>query len=143
MKTFEGEADAPAEGLPGHLVFHVSTLPHSKFVRNHNDLTYKSTITLLEALTGFTQEIRHLDGHIVTVKRTVVTKPGILHHLHTLELTAMTGHVEMVENEGMPVYGQSDRRGRLFIEYTVQFPDTITEHQAKGVLYAGNRFSFV
>lgn len=33
-------------------------------------------ITLKESLLGFTKDIKHLDGHLVTLSRDGITKPG-------------------------------------------------------------------
>lgn len=38
----------------------------------------------------------------------------------------------MVPGEGMPVH-HSTEKGTLFVEYTVRFPDSITDEQAKGM----------
>jgi hypothetical protein len=62
--------------VPGRLLFHISSMPHARFVRKGNDLHYRATISLLEALTGTTLKIRHLDGRAVSVPRVGVTKPG-------------------------------------------------------------------
>jgi DnaJ-related protein SCJ1 len=47
------------------------------FDRKGVHLYTKLTITLLEALTGFTRTIKHLDGHEVTVERKEVSQPGM------------------------------------------------------------------
>lgn len=75
--AFDREADASPDVTPGRLVFRVYSLPHPRFVRSGNDLHYKATISLLEALTGTEMKIKHLDGHIVTINRSQVTKPGM------------------------------------------------------------------
>lgn len=113
--SFEREADAAPDTVPGTLHFRVSSVPHARFTRNGIDLRYNATISLLQALTGFTLTIRHLDGHTVDVRRTAVTRPG---------------HVELVSGEGMPA--PSGGRGRLFVDFTVHFPDTVSAEQANG-----------
>ena len=64
------------------------------------------TISLLESLVGFSKQIRHLDGHSVTVARADVTKPGL---------------VMAIDREGMPIHEQADF-GNLLVEFTVKFP---------------------
>lgn len=51
-------------------------MPHPRFQRNGNNLHTVVTLTLEEALLGFTKEIEHLDDHIVTIEKTKVTQPG-------------------------------------------------------------------
>lgn len=59
----EGEADA--DGDPGDLNLQLHLLPHPRFRREGRDLHLTASITLLEALTGFSHEVEHLDGHKV------------------------------------------------------------------------------
>lgn len=58
-------------------------------MRQGNDLHYRATISLLEALTGSVLKIKHLDGHIVTVTRDTVTKPGMSSACLTCEQFAL------------------------------------------------------
>lgn len=86
--VFANAGDEKPDYLPGDVRFILRTTPHSKFIREGDNLRYKLTITLLEvcylrllelirkALVGFTKEIKHLDGHKVQVVRDTVTKPG-------------------------------------------------------------------
>ena len=64
-----------------YLVVHIDD--HPKFKRLGADLFYKKKITLLEALTGFTFTIEHLDGE----KFLVSSLPGevICHSNEILE----------------------------------------------------------
>lgn len=71
-----------------------------------------------EALLGFTINIKHLDGHIVTVQRDKITKHG----------TRIRK-----KNEGMPNYDNNNLYGALYITVDVEFPDTdFTEEQKEG-----------
>eukprot|EP01087_Luapelamoeba_hula_P005640 TRINITY_DN1568_c0_g1_i1.p1 TRINITY_DN1568_c0_g1~~TRINITY_DN1568_c0_g1_i1.p1 ORF type:complete len:404 (+),score=64.33 TRINITY_DN1568_c0_g1_i1:91-1302(+) len=115
--VFEQEGDQAPDRVPGNLIFKIRTAPHPRFERQGNDLHYKMEITLLEALTGFTKVIKHLDGHTVTIKRNLVTKPG---------------YIMRVNGEGMPQHRYPSHRGTLFIAFTVRLPDTITEEQRAG-----------
>jgi len=115
--VFENEADQNPGETPGDLVFKIVTNPHTKFVRNGNDLHHKMTISLLESLVGFSKQVRHLDGHIVQVARQDVTKPGF---------------VMVIEKEGMPIHEQADF-GKMFVEFTVRFPKSLTAEQKDAV----------
>ncbi|KAH3764021.1 heat shock protein DnaJ family protein [Pelomyxa schiedti] len=116
---FEDAGDEKPDTLPGDVKFIVKTLDHNKFTREGDNLRYSMTISLLESLVGFSKEIKHLDGHKVTVKRDTVTKPG---------------SVIEIEDEGMPRKGyySSEDKGDLMVDITVRFPTTLTEAQKKG-----------
>jgi len=77
----------------------------------------KFTISLLEALVGFSKTIRHLDGHEVVVAREEITKPG---------------EVIVIEEEGMPHHEYPSQMGNLFIEFNIRMPSSLTEEQKTG-----------
>ncbi len=76
------------------------------------------SITLEEALVGFTRELTHLDGHKVILSRTDVTKPG---------------QVLTVQDEGMPLPEYGSEKGDLFVTIKVVFPRAITPSQRDAV----------
>jgi DnaJ family protein A protein 2 len=59
-------------------------------------------ISLLEALTGVTIEIEHLDGK----KYTIATAPGEV---------LINGELKTIKNLGMPFYKNSMSHGNLYI----------------------------
>jgi len=75
-KTFSGESWEHPDYLPGDLIFKIKTADHPRFVRKGDDLHMNITISLLQALVGFRKTFKHLDGHVVTIARAEVTKPG-------------------------------------------------------------------
>jgi len=115
--TFFEEGEPIVDGEPGDLKFKIRTLPHPVFRRLGADLHMDKTISLVDALTGFTQEFEHLDGHKVTLASDKVTKPG---------------YVQRVEDEGMPIF-DSNKRGALYVTYSIAFPDSLTEQQKQEV----------
>ncbi|RWS07579.1 hypothetical protein B4U79_05194, partial [Dinothrombium tinctorium] len=60
-----------------------------------------------DALTGFEMDIKHLDGHLVRVKRDRITWPGARMRK---------------PGEGMPNYENNNQRGTLYITFDVEFP---------------------
>lgn len=62
-------------------------MKHPIFERRENDLYSNLTISLEDALTGFETTIKHLDGHVVKVKRDAIT---------------WAGFKMRIKNEGMP-----------------------------------------
>lgn len=115
--SFSQQADESPDTTPGDLIFRVVTVPHKRFTRKGDDLHFSLTISLLEALVGFSKKIKHLDGHTVDVIRAEVTKPG--------QIITITG-------EGMPMHNYPSQTGNLHIEITVKFPISITEEQKEG-----------
>jgi DnaJ family protein B protein 11 len=115
--TFFEEGEPMVDGEPGDLRFRIRTLTHTVFTRVGNDLHMNKTISLVDALTGFSQEFKHLDGHMVTLANAGVTRPG---------------SVQKVAGEGMPIF-DSSKKGDLYVTYTVEFPASLTEEQKVAV----------
>jgi len=112
--VFEQESDEAPDTTPGDVIFRIKTLPHKKFTRDGNNLHTKLTISLLEALVGFTKFITHLDGHKVEVTQTEVTKPG---------------EVITIQGEGMPQHNFPSQTGDLFVELAIKMPTSLTVEQ--------------
>ena len=112
--TFDHMADESPEESAGAIVFKVIQDPHPTFRRNGMDLHYKATISLVQALTGFSFDITHLDDHKVTVSSDKITRPG---------------EVKRVVGEGMPRHNFPSEKGDLLVEFTVQFPRTLSADQ--------------
>jgi len=115
--TFGGQGDETPDTQPGDLHFKIVTTPHKRFSRKGDDLYLQASISLLESLVGFTKSIKHLDGHIVEVSRTEVTKPGF---------------VLTIEEEGMPQHNYPSQKGKLFVEFSVRFPTSLSQEQRDG-----------
>jgi DnaJ-class molecular chaperone len=75
-------------------------------------------ISLKEALLGFKKDIKHLDDHIVIIKKDGVVQPG---------------DIIKVRAEGMPHHQNSDK-GDLFVKIKIVFPLELTEKQKEGKL---------
>uniref|UniRef100_A0A182RMA8 J domain-containing protein n=1 Tax=Anopheles funestus TaxID=62324 RepID=A0A182RMA8_ANOFN len=104
---FSGEGEPHMDGDPGDLLLRIKTVPHTRFERRGDDLYTNITISLQDALVGFTLDIVHLDGHKVTVTREKVTWPG----------------ARIRKNgEGMPNYENNNLDGTLYITFDVDFP---------------------
>eukprot|EP01102_Stenamoeba_stenopodia_P011447 TRINITY_DN3519_c0_g1_i1.p1 TRINITY_DN3519_c0_g1~~TRINITY_DN3519_c0_g1_i1.p1 ORF type:complete len:374 (-),score=47.89 TRINITY_DN3519_c0_g1_i1:38-1159(-) len=111
---FEGEGDESPDTQPGDVVFEIVTAPHHRFTRKGNDLQIKIKITLLEALVGFKRTFKHLDGHEVVLERSEITTPGF---------------IDVIYEEGMPQHNFPSLSGNLLVEYTIEFPKSLTESQ--------------
>ena len=65
--SFFEEGEPLIDGEPGDLKFVVKTATHPKFVRQNNDLWYFQTISLEDALVGFSMEVSSLFSHLFKV----------------------------------------------------------------------------
>lgn len=116
-QVFVGEGEPHIDGEPGDLRFRIRQQKHPRFERRGDDLYTNVTISLQDALNGFQMTINHLDGHPVRIARDKVTWPGA--RLRR-------------KDEGMPSYGNNNKRGILYITFDVQFPkDLVLDEQQK------------
>lgn len=79
------------------------------FERKGADLYINKKITLLQALTGFTFKIQHLDGKMLNV----ATIPGeVISHVQ----------MKMIRGQGFPFFNDEMSHGNLFVKFDVEFP---------------------
>ena len=96
---------------PGDVIFKLKTARHPTFERSGSDLLTNVTVTLSEALLGFSRIlITHLDGRGIHVSsppgKVVKPKQSIL-----------------IRDEGMPTFKNPDRKGNLFVVLDVEMPE--------------------
>jgi curved DNA-binding protein len=106
-----------SEKLKGDVKVTIKLIGNSCFKRDGLDLIYAQTISLKEALCGFTFELNHIDGrtfHIENKKGTLIT-PGYRKH---------------VPDMGMI---RDRHTGSLIIEFTVDFPKKLTDEQIQQI----------
>ncbi|KAF4518647.1 hypothetical protein B566_EDAN005974 [Ephemera danica] len=106
-QRFVAEGEPHMDGEPGDLVLRIRTMPHKRFERRGDDLYTNITISLQDALVGFSLEIEHLDGHKVQVSRDKITWPG--------------ARIRK-KGEGMPNYENNNLHGTLYITFDIEFP---------------------
>jgi DnaJ-class molecular chaperone len=103
-----------SEDLIGDVKFVVTVEPHRHFTRSGMDIVHKHTITLKEALTGFSFDVPHLNGKNLCMnnktKRTVISP----------QFRKLVPGLGMVREQ---------HTGNLVIEFEVQFPESLSETQ--------------
>jgi DnaJ family protein A protein 2 len=126
--TFRGLADEKPNTETGDIVFVVQEKEHSTFKRKGADLLITKTVSLNEALCGFTWLVTHLDGRQICIK----SNPG---EVILAEGPGGTPYVKAVDNEGMPSHGNPFVKGKLYVLFKVDFPteDQMTESVIKGL----------
>ncbi|KAK0592716.1 hypothetical protein LWI29_024175 [Acer saccharum] len=116
--TFPGEADEAPDTVTGDIVFVLQQKEHPKFKRKGDDLFVEHTLSLTEALCGFHFIITHLDGRQLLIK----SQPGEV---------VKPDQFKAVNDEGMPMYQRPFMRGKLYIHFSVEFPESLTPEQTK------------
>ncbi|KAF9109137.1 hypothetical protein BGX27_007961 [Mortierella sp. AM989] len=107
----KGEGDQQPGIETGDVILVLQQKPHKLFERSGADLSCKITITLVEALCGFSKIlITHLDGRGIHVDQPAgkVIKPG---------------QVKKLTGEGMPHFKRPIDKGDLYITFEVEFPE--------------------
>ncbi|XWS32402.1 hypothetical protein CRYUN_Cryun23aG0156500 [Craigia yunnanensis] len=109
--TFEGQADEAPDTVTGDIVFLLQLKKHPKFERKFNDLYFEHNLSLTEALCGFQFALTHLDGRQLLIKSNPdeVIKPD---------------QYKAINDEGMPHHQRPFMKGRLFIHFNVDFPES-------------------
>ncbi|CAM8952339.1 unnamed protein product [Rhodiola kirilowii] len=118
--TFPGEADEAPDTVTGDIVFVLQQKEHPKFKRKGEDLFVEHSLSLTEALCGFQFILTHLDGRQLLIK----SEPGeVVKH----------DQFKAINDEGMPMYQRPFMKGKLYVHFSVDFPDSITHEQAKAL----------
>ncbi|GMG98397.1 hypothetical protein Nepgr_000237 [Nepenthes gracilis] len=118
--TFPGEADEAPDTITGDIVFVLQQKDHSKFKRKGDDLFYEHTLSLTEALCGFRFILTHLDARQLLIK----SNPGEV---------VKPDQFKAIDDEGMPIYQRPFMRGKLYVHFTVEFPDSLSPEQVKAL----------
>lgn len=114
---FRGEAGTNSPDVPpGDLIFTLEMKENKMFDRHGIDLLHKHSVNLVEALTGAHFHLEHLDGRVLQVSSEgQVIKPNSW---------------MVIRGEGMPLHGRPYEKGNLYVNFKVEFPETVTAEQA-------------
>ena len=110
-------APPPKPQIRRHLISHPcgsQEQKHDRFKRKGMDLSIEKTISLKEALCGFSFPLKHLDGRTLLVK----SQPGDV---------CKPGAVKSIPGEGMPRHRNPFDKGNLNITFNIEMPDHIDE----------------
>ena len=93
----------------GNIVFILQEKPHEIFTRAAADLSAHVSVTLTEALCGFSRVVlKHLDGRGISIT-------------HPRGKSLKQGQILKISGEGMP-YKKGDHRGDLYLTIDIEFP---------------------
>ena len=102
------------EDLKGDVKFVINIKNETPFTRQGMDLIYKKSLTLKEALTGFTVEIPHINGKLLALNNK--TNCTVIH----------PNYKKVIPGLGM---ARDANKGNLIIEFDVSFPSSLTPEQ--------------
>jgi len=116
MVILKDQGHQISENVKGDVKVNIKIKNESVFKREGINLTYKKTITLKEALCGFSFDLIHINKKTFTFNNkvnTTVIKPG--------------------QTKVIPLLGmiRQNQTGNLVITFDVLFPDTITKEETE------------
>lgn len=107
----EGKGNISNEGIRGDVKLYIIVEDADNIERSGLNLIYKKTISLKQALTGFTFELEHLNGKSYKINNTSIIKPG---------------YKSVVQNMGMI---RGEKRGNMIINFDIEFPKNLSDKQ--------------
>jgi len=110
--------EIPGDIETGDVVFSLEIEKHTTFARKGDNLFLKLRISLLEALTGCSFDITHLDGRLISIgtnKDDIIGVSG--------ESCLGSLPFRCIQNEGMPILHNEGKRGKLLIAFIIDFPE--------------------
>ncbi len=119
--NFPGEGDELEDGRVQNIEFIIEEKPHAHFVRDGDTLKANISISLAEALTGFSRRISTLDGAELAVSNKEVTRPS--------QQLRFPGR-------GMPNQKDPSKKGDLILTALVNFPTGPLTEEQKAALRA-------
>jgi DnaJ-class molecular chaperone len=99
------------EDCKGDIKLFIKVENNTEFERNGLDLIYEKTISIKEALCGFTFELKYITGKVYTINN---TSGNIISH----------GYKKIIPNMG---FSREQHNGNLIIIFNIKFPEKLTE----------------
>ena len=112
--VFQGMADQLPGHAPGDVVIVVQEQPHKTFQRQGDNLVIKKKISLMQALCGFSFNVKHVDGKDLNI----ASQEGYVVRPNDLWKVDGKGMPKMPKNRGSGF-------GDLIVEFDVEFPEKL------------------
>jgi curved DNA-binding protein len=113
LLRIKGKGGKGSRGSRGDLYVRVHVAHHPRYTRKGDDLHTSHTIDLFTAVLGGTTIVDTLTGQVK-----VKIAPG-----------TQSGLVIRIKNKGMPVYGETNIFGDLYVQLQVHIPERLTDKQ--------------
>lgn len=114
--TYDGEGDQNPGYLPQDVQFVIEEKPHDVWKREGDNLITEEIISLKQALCGFTQTRKGVDGEPVVLEEKSIVSPGA---------------DVRVAGAGMPKKGGG--RGDAIFRFKIAFPSSLTDKQKENI----------
>ena len=101
------------ETIKGDIKIFITINNDTEFIRNGLDLTYNKTISLKEALCGFSFDMKYLDGKIFKINNGIGNVIGL-------------NYKKIIPEMGMK---RDNHTGNIVINFTIAFPEKLTLEQ--------------
>ena len=111
----KGKGNVIDEASKGDIKVFIKITNNTEFVRNGLDITFHKTISLKDALCGFSFDHKYIDGRVFKINNgngNVIS----------------ANYKKMIPNMGMK---REDHTGNLIINFNVTFPERLTEEQVR------------
>ncbi|XP_021756369.1 dnaJ protein homolog 2-like [Chenopodium quinoa] len=118
--VFQGQADEAPDTVTGDIVIVLQEKEHPRFKRKFDDLYVEHKLSLTEALCGFQFVLTHLDGRQLLIK----SNPGEV---------IKPDQYKAINDEGMPHHERPFMKGRLYVHFTVEFPNSLPLEQSRAL----------
>jgi DnaJ-class molecular chaperone len=112
--TISGKGNVNSSNIKGDVKIAIKLIDDPIFTRKGLDLIFKKTISLKESLCGFSIDINHLNGKILSLNN------------QTNRAVVSPNFRKTVPNLG---FERGPCKGSLIIEFDVKFPDRLSEEQ--------------
>jgi DnaJ family protein A protein 2 len=103
----------------GDIYVELVVVKHQTFNRKNYDLIYYHKVSLVEALTGLSFTLKHLNGKFIQLTYSNVITP---YH-----------NKKFVNSLGLPVLGNPFIYGKLIVVFEIIFPDKVNSYLIKGL----------
>lgn len=108
--TFACEGDEAIGVIPADIIFTLQTRPHDNFTRDGDDLIHTVNVDLADAMSGFSTNIKTLDGRNLKIEEKYATPDSI----------------RIIPNEGL-INNKKKTKGNLKVKYHIIFPAQLPE----------------
>jgi DnaJ-class molecular chaperone len=116
--TFTAMGEQFPNMLPGDLKVKIKQKEHPNFKRQVDTLLTRLDLSLKEMLLGFSRQIPHLDGHLVTLE---------------VQGPIAVNSVLRVKEEGMPKPTDQTQKGELVVNLNLMMPTELNDEQYQAI----------